>query len=88
MKKVYNWMARQVYSPYAGYMLGLMFYFEAILFCPRIQSWPSIALNARIVPGSMPPLQALALFLAASQAMRSVIISGIRPVMRLFTSRW
>lgn len=34
MKKVYDWMARQVYSPYAGYMLGLMFYFEAILFLP------------------------------------------------------
>jgi membrane protein YqaA with SNARE-associated domain len=34
MKKVYDWMARQVYSPYAGYMLGIMFYFEAILFLP------------------------------------------------------
>lgn len=34
MKKVYDWMSQQVYSPYAGYMLGIMFYFEAILFLP------------------------------------------------------
>jgi len=34
MKKVYDWMASRVYSPYAGYMLGIMFYFEAILFLP------------------------------------------------------
>ena len=27
-------MSQQVYSPYAGYMLGLMFYCEAILFLP------------------------------------------------------
>lgn len=34
MKKIYDWMSQQVYSPYAGYMLGVMFYFEAILFLP------------------------------------------------------
>lgn len=34
MKKVYVWMSQQVYSPYAGYMLGLMFYIEAVFFLP------------------------------------------------------
>jgi membrane protein YqaA with SNARE-associated domain len=27
-------MAKQVYSPYAGFMLGIMFYFEAVFFLP------------------------------------------------------
>lgn len=34
MKKIYEWMGKQVYSPYAGYMLCIMFYLEAIFFLP------------------------------------------------------
>jgi membrane protein YqaA with SNARE-associated domain len=34
MKKIYVWMSQQVYSPYADYLLGLMFYVEAIFFLP------------------------------------------------------
>lgn len=34
IKKLYEWLGKQVYSPYADLILGVMFYFEAIFFLP------------------------------------------------------
>ncbi len=34
MKKLYSWMGSCVYSPYADYILGFLFYLEAIFFLP------------------------------------------------------
>lgn len=34
LKKLYYWMGKKVYSPYADYFLGFLFYLEAIFFVP------------------------------------------------------
>lgn len=34
IKKLYEWLGKQVYSPYADILLGCMFYVEAIFFLP------------------------------------------------------
>lgn len=34
IRKMYDWMGRQVYSPYATPMLAILFYLEAIIFIP------------------------------------------------------
>ncbi len=34
IRNLYDWMANKVYSPYANFMLGFLFYLEAIIFLP------------------------------------------------------
>lgn len=34
MRRLYDWMGKQVYSPYAEVTLGVLFYIEAIFFLP------------------------------------------------------